>query len=99
MTTSTRWASTPVIRVTAAAISVASRVVSACGWPWPYPAVDQHRIRGYAVGVDPVGGQLVEDDVDIGAGHVIDLRMNAADLTASAALTWVLSVAAVVVRV
>jgi hypothetical protein len=43
----------------------------------PYPAADKHRARRDAVGVNTVGRQLVKSDVHIGAGHVIDRRMDA----------------------
>src|ERR1700749_4645196 len=42
----------------------------------PHPAVNQNRVRRYAVGVNPSAGQLVENDVDVGAGYVIDLCMD-----------------------
>src|SRR5882757_4181163 len=38
-----------------------------------HPTVDKHRIRGHAVGINPAGGQLVKNDVDISAGHLVDL--------------------------
>jgi hypothetical protein len=64
-----------------------------------HPAVNQHRIRGYTVGVNPAGGQLVENDVDIGARHMIDLGVDARYLVSQRALDAAVSVDVVVVQV
>ena len=68
---STRFASTSQIRVTAAAISVARRVVPH-RVPLAHPTSDQHRGCGHPIGIEVVVWQFVEDHVDVGAWHVID---------------------------
>ena len=59
---------------------------------------DDQRFCGPAVGVDVFGGQLVEHHVDIGARHMVDLRVRVTS-AASSALASALSVDAAVVQV
>ena len=44
-----------------------------------HPAIDQQRIRGNAVSVNSSVQRLVEDDVYIGARHMIDPGVDTAD--------------------
>jgi hypothetical protein len=46
-----------------------------------YPPADEDWTGWYTVGVDAVGGQFVENHVDVGTRHVIDLRVDGCNLT------------------
>jgi hypothetical protein len=46
-----------------------------------YPAADEDWTGWYTVGVDAVGGQFVEYDIDIGTRNVVDLRVDRPNLT------------------
>src|ERR1700733_1779836 len=45
-----------------------------------HPSTDKNRGSWTPVGVDGIGGQFVEYDVDVRAGHVVDRRVDAGDL-------------------
>lgn len=64
-----------------------------------HPTADEDWTRRRAIGVDALGGQFVENDVDIGTGHMIDRRVNARDLSGQSVLESAVSVALFVVQV